>query len=86
MATLPATLATQSYSRDAERRADAYAAQVLHRAGLSPSVMALFFERILEAEGGEVEEGEADSLPISIASPPGHAERIRYFREWAPGP
>jgi Zn-dependent protease with chaperone function len=86
LATVPATLATQSYSRDAERRADAYAAQALHQAGLSPSVMALFFERILEAEGGDPTDGESQTLPISIASHPDHAERIRFFREWAPRP
>lgn len=50
LATVPATLATQAYSRDAERRADAHAAQMLHRSGIAPSVMAVFFERMLEEE------------------------------------
>ncbi|MDO9434251.1 M48 family metallopeptidase [Hydrogenophaga sp.] len=52
LATVPATLATQAYSRDAERRADAHAARLLHRSGISPSVMVVFFERMLE-EGSE---------------------------------
>lgn len=97
LATLPATLATQSYSRDAERRADAHAAQMLHNAGISPEVMAIFFERVLNEEGANRPSGEASdetgkagepagSLPISVASHPDHAERIRYFREWTPGP
>ena len=50
LATVPATLATQAYSRDAERRADAHAAQLLHRSGIAPAAMAVFFERMLEEE------------------------------------
>ncbi|WP_066270356.1 M48 family metallopeptidase [Hydrogenophaga palleronii] len=46
LATVPATLATQAYSRDAERRADAHAARLLHANGIRPAVMATFFERI----------------------------------------
>lgn len=92
IATVPATLATQSYSRDAERRADAHAAEMLHAAGISPAVMAVFFERMVEEEGDGAEgaaqgEGAADaeegaSLPIAISSHPDHGERIRFFREW----
>ena len=94
LATVPATLATQSYSRDAEREADAHAAQMLHASGIDPAVMAIFFERMLAEEGavqpagdpGE-SEGSGVSLPIAIASHPDHGERIRFFREWqAPGP
>lgn len=46
LTTIPLTLTTQGYSRDAEREADAHAAQMLHDAGISPAVMASFFERI----------------------------------------
>lgn len=53
LATVPATLATQAYSRDAERRADAHAARLLHRSGMSPAVMAVFFERMQEEESKE---------------------------------
>jgi Zn-dependent protease with chaperone function len=52
LATVPATLATQSYSRDAERESDEFAAQMLDRGGLSPAVMAVFFERIIAQDGG----------------------------------
>jgi len=94
LATVPATLATQSYSRDAERQADAHAAQMLHASGIDPAVMALFFERMVAEAGGPVQtpggragagDDEADagvSLPIAIASHPDHGERIRFFREW----
>lgn len=99
LATVPATLATQAYSRDAERRADAHAARLLHRSGIAPAAMAVFFERMVQedaksGEGEKDKKGEKDkgeevdarsvSLPIAIASHPDHEERIRYFREWQP--
>jgi Zn-dependent protease with chaperone function len=84
IATVPATLATQSYSRDAEREADAHAALLLHRNGIQPAVMAIFFERVQEKEHSH-NKGDRDSLlPIAISSHPDHAERIQYFRKWQP--
>ncbi len=87
LASVPATLATQAYSRDAERAADAFAARLLDQSGVSPSAMVVFFERIQQAvkpagQGSDRKEGRA--LPIAISSHPDHAERIRYFREWQP--
>ena len=98
LATVPATLATQAYSRDAERQSDAQAAHMLHASGISPAVMATFFERL---QDNEVSTGDGTarsrkpsaepggeevsaSLPIAISSHPDHAERIRYFRNWTP--
>ncbi|MDO8890094.1 MAG: M48 family metalloprotease, partial [Hydrogenophaga sp.] len=84
LATVPATLATQAYSRDAERSADAFAAQLLDRSGVSPSVMVVFFERIRQQEQADQDDDSDDSaaLPIAISSHPDHEERIRFFREW----
>lgn len=82
IATVPATLLTQSYSRDVERRADAYAAERLHRAGLSPAVMVTLFERLAAVRQKEGERGGV--LPIALASHPADEDRIRYFREWTP--
>ena len=48
LATVPATLVTQGYSRDAERASDAHAAAMLHAGGISPAVMATFFERLAD--------------------------------------
>lgn len=79
VATVPATLATQSYSRDAERAADQFAAEVLTANGISPAAMAVFFERIAKMDG---EEEDSLGLPIAIGSHPEHDERIRFFREW----
>ncbi|MEZ5707342.1 MAG: M48 family metallopeptidase [Burkholderiaceae bacterium] len=50
LATVPATLVTQGYSRDAERASDAHAAAMLHAGGISPAVMATFFERLADPE------------------------------------
>lgn len=91
LATVPATLATQAYSRDTERRADAHAARLLHAGGVPPAAMAMFFERMLEKanEGRSHKDGDKEgargvSLPIAIASHPDHQERIRFFRDWQP--
>jgi len=78
IAAVPAALLTQAYSRDAERRADQRAAELLHANGVSPAVMATLFERLRARSGGDA----ARALPIAIASHPDDAERIRFFREW----
>ncbi len=80
VASVPATLATQSYSRDAERAADRFAAEFLQANGISPAVMAVFFERIAALQGDD--EGDEKGPPIAIASHPDHEERIRFFTEW----
>lgn len=92
IAAVPAALLTQAYSREAERRADQRAAELLHANGVSPSVMATLFERLRThhrgaAAGGEGQaRGESDdgALPIAIASHPADAERVRFFKEWSP--
>lgn len=88
IATVPAALTTQAYSRDAERRADAHAAALLHANGYAPAVMVVFFERLREAasKGRTGNDDGSSRLPIAIASHPADAERIRYFRDWSPRP
>ncbi|MFT3953935.1 MAG: M48 family metallopeptidase [Piscinibacter sp.] len=76
LAAVPVVLGQSAYSRDAERRADAEAVQLLRHAGLSPAVMVGFFEKMAKAHGDH-------SLGIAIASHPADAERIRFFREAA---
>ncbi len=81
LAALPVTLATQAYSRDAERRADAHSAELLDRSGISPTAMVTFFQRMRSSTPGE-----GAKLPIAIASHPHGEERIRFFREWREQP
>lgn len=78
IAAVPAALLTQSYSRDAERRADQRAAELLHANGVSPAVMVTLFERLRAQRDAEPD----SALPIAIASHPADDERIRFFREW----
>jgi Zn-dependent protease with chaperone function len=96
LASVPVTLVTQAYSRDAERQSDARAAAMLHANGKSPAVMAIFFERLRTAQPVDGpgtaplgkgpqptdQEGEDAALPIAISSHPDLAERIRYFKSW----
>ena len=88
LAGAPVLLGQASYSRDAEREADAHAVTVLKAAGLSPAVMIGFFERVAarnvpakQAPAGDKE--PASGLGIAIASHPADEERIRFFREAA---
>jgi Zn-dependent protease with chaperone function len=83
LATVPSLLLTQGYSRDSEREADQDAAVMLHRNGISPSAMALFFERIRNPKSSEKSKHQ-ELLPISISSHPADAERIAFFRNWTP--
>lgn len=87
LAAIPATLLTQSYSRDAEREADEFAAFLLDRAGIAPAVMATFFERMQRGAAPRpgdagAPRGPAAELPIAISSHPDAEERIRFFRSW----
>jgi len=89
LATVPVTLATQAYSRDAERAADAFAADLLAQSGVSPSAMVVFFERIRQGDkpaGAAVEGDRGQRLPIAISSHPDVDERIRFFRQWRAEP
>jgi Zn-dependent protease with chaperone function len=88
LAGVPVWLGQASYSRDAEREADAESARVLKAAGLSPLAMVRFFEAMARPDpkqAGDPGPGRADDslLGIAIASHPADAERIEFFREAA---
>lgn len=85
LATVPVWLGQASYSRDAEREADAETVRVMKSAGLSPLAMVRFFEAIRTRDGDErAKDDDGDSvLGIAIASHPADAERIAFFREAA---
>jgi len=87
LASVPVLLGQASYSRDAEREADAHAVRVLKAAGLSPLVMVTFFEKVAkkldDEKKAEARGADANRLGIAIASHPADEERIRFFREAA---
>jgi Zn-dependent protease with chaperone function len=97
LAGAPALLGQASYSRDAEREADAHAVLVLKAAGLSPAVMITFFEKVAARGAPNLPDKPNNSdkpadgastkarsgLGIAIASHPADEERIRFFREAA---
>jgi len=78
LATAPAMLAQQSYSRDFEREADDYARSLLRGADIPPSVMVDFFERLQKRreESGD----RMDGFAAAFSSHPADAERIAFFK------
>jgi Zn-dependent protease with chaperone function len=91
LAGAPVMLGQQSYSRDAEREADAHSAVVLKAAGISPAVMVGFFEKMnaIRADAGKSGDAAgsgANLLGIAIASHPADEERIAFFRAAAARP
>ena len=79
LATAPALLAQQSYSRDFEREADDYARTLLRGAQINPAVMVGFFERMkkLHEERGDPDRGFA----AAFSSHPADEERIAFFKQ-----
>jgi Zn-dependent protease with chaperone function len=82
LATVPVLLGQASYSRDAEREADQYAADVLVRAGRPPSVMVRLFEYLEEDRKSESSAGHPwSAVGIAFSSHPADEERKRFFKE-----
>ena len=85
LAGAPVLLGQASYSRDAEREADAHAVRVLKAAGLSPALMIGFFEKVAARQNPDGQASPPNTKPasglgIAIASHPADEERIRFFR------
>lgn len=79
LAAAPVMLGHAAYSRDAEREADRTAIRILKAAGISPLVLATFFEKLRQQEG----QAARSTLGIALASHPPDEERLRAFREAA---
>lgn len=75
-----AALASLSHSRGAEREADRYSVELMHRAGRDPAAIARFFE-LLRERFGDV--GESDFLSTHPATPQRIEETRRYAEEIA---
>lgn len=76
LAAAPALLATNAYSRDNEREADAYGRALARAGGVDTARMAVFFERIAKRQAGVGEH----PLAIAFSSHPADAERIAFFK------
>lgn len=84
----PVLLGQASYSRQAEREADAEAVRLLKAARISPAVMVTLFDKLEEtrSQAGKPGSGavrEESWLGIAFASHPADADRVRYFKEAA---
>ena len=79
LASAPALLAQQSYSRDFEREADDYARTLMRGGQINPAVMVAFFERMkkLHDERGD----SASAFAASFSSHPADEERIAFFKK-----
>lgn len=90
LAGVPVLLGQASYSREAEREADAEAVRILRAAAISPDVMVTLFEKLEEkrrkADPDESLGSKQGSwLGIAFASHPADADRVRFFKEAAAG-
>lgn len=100
LAGVPVLLGQASYSREAEREADAEAVRILKAAAISPEVMVTLFDKLEEkmnkeskdpagnmgkSENGSKLPGQDSWLGVAFASHPSDADRVRYFREAAAG-
>jgi Zn-dependent protease with chaperone function len=92
LAGVPVLLGQASYSRAAEREADAEAVRILRAASISPEVMVTLFEKMAQRSSAKDAPADADSgraerqaswLGIAFASHPADAERVAYFRQAA---
>ena len=81
-ATVPAFVLTASYSRDFEREADAFAAELLRRTGRSPAIYAEALERM--KKHAEAEHGREPELAKYLSTHPDTDERIRAARALGP--
>jgi Zn-dependent protease with chaperone function len=90
LAGVPVLMGQASYSREAEREADAEAVRILQAASISPAVMVTLFDKLAQGDGEQdagADSGRADRQPswlgIAFASHPADAERVQYFRQAA---
>ena len=91
LASVPVLLGQASYSREAEREADAEAVRILRAASISPAVMVTLFDKLAEkAQRAAQDKDSANQaggwLGIAFASHPADADRVRFFQEAASGP
>ena len=77
-AAVPTALLSAKYSRDFEREADAFAADLLRRNGISPGYLADILERLDRTSRARDRSGPVD--PEYLSTHPATAERIQWLR------
>jgi Zn-dependent protease with chaperone function len=86
IAVAPATLLQAKYSRDFEREADAFAADLLVARGIRPAMLADLLERLDASQKGKESETSAPEVASSpslleyASSHPATSERLEYLR------
>ncbi|MDB5828570.1 MAG: hypothetical protein JWQ73_2790 [Variovorax sp.] len=83
----PVLLATLGYSRDLEREADAESVRLMRASGISPRVMASFFEALerwrADPKADRGGKSGDDAIGLAFSSHPATAERIEFFKNAA---
>lgn len=79
LAATPATLLETRYSRDFERRADAFGAGMLVLNNIPASRLADILEKLEKAHGGDSKTGKKDTMDY-FSTHPNTAERISALR------
>lgn len=80
LAAAPSTLLQAKYSRDFERDADAYAAELLRANGIPPSMLADLLERLAATERERTGVSQGGIVLDYLSSHPATEERLRYLR------
>jgi len=70
---------SSSYSRDAEREADAYSIKAMSDGGISPTATAGFFRRLSKIDGSENTEGNTARITGYMSSHPLSSDRQKAF-------
>ncbi|OYU44310.1 MAG: hypothetical protein CFE44_13645 [Burkholderiales bacterium PBB4] len=82
LAAMPVLLGQAHYSRDAEREADAHAAQILAAAGISPAVMVPLFDKLQAQRKAESEKARSAEKSGNQDDPATQAQRISDSLGW----
>jgi Zn-dependent protease with chaperone function len=95
LAGVPTLLGQASYSREAEKEADAFSVDMLKAAKISPMVMVTLFEKLVQNRANDKQKNSVDQekskdknsdnswLGIAFSSHPADAERIAFFKHAA---
>jgi len=82
LVTAPTLMLQMNYSRDFERRADNFAARLLHDHGKSPALLASMLEKLENIHSKKLKSKEQPVIIEMMSSHPETQERIRLMREW----